>query len=148
MFSRFEPRPLAFLGVESVVGYRLKIYAITYGNESFDRNRFVDAWLLASDELPHPAVTDQRPGFGFVILHQGKTGDYFILCWWDRENELPTRVFIRDSKGWRKSIGGESFCVWDLKVMWFEREAYVGKVLMGDGGGPEAYFAEIIEGSA
>lgn len=98
--------------------------------------------------MPRPAVGDGRPGVGFAILHQGRTGDYLILGWWDRENELPTRVFIRDADGWRPANGGESFCVWDLRVLWWEREAYVGTVLAGRDDGVEAYMKMAVRGWA
>jgi hypothetical protein len=148
MFTPYQPRPLAFLGVESVAEYRLKVYAISYGDEPFSRDRFAGGWALASKELPQPGVAAQRPGVGFAILHQGKTGDYLILCWWDRENELPTQVFVKDTDGWRPARAGESFCVWDLRVIWWEREAYIATVLAGREGGFEQYVTSVVEGYA
>jgi hypothetical protein len=148
MFTHYEPRPLAFLGIESVAGYRLKAYAIHYGDRPFDRNRFAGAWLQAISELPQPAIAVDRPGVGFVVMHQGRTGDYFILAWWDRENELPLRVFVADAGEWRPVRGGESACVWDLRVIWSEREAYVGTVLAGRTDGVEAYLTATNEGYA
>jgi hypothetical protein len=42
--------------------------------------------------------------------------------------------------------GGESFCVWDLRVIWWE--AYVTAVLAGRPGGVEAYLTTVAEGYA
>jgi hypothetical protein len=148
MLTSYAPRPLAHLGTEDFAGYRLKVYAIQYGVKPFDRKRFSPGWELAMASLPQPATTSERPGLGFVILHQGKTGDYLILCWWDRENELPTRVFLNNSEGWRPAQGSESFCVWDLKVIWHEREAYVGTMLAGRPTCTEAYLALHVVGNA
>ena len=148
MFARYRPRPLTFLGLEPLAGYRLKVYAIRYGDGPFDRDRFIGGWALASAALPRPAAAAERPGVGFVVLHQGRTGDYLILAWWDRENELPLRVFVADAGGWRPAVGGESVCVWDLRVLWWEREAYVGTVLAGRLDGVESYLATIVEGYA
>ncbi len=148
MFAQYQPRPLAFLGIESASGYRLKTYSIRYDELPFDRARFRDGWDLALAALPQPAVADGRPGVGFAILHQGRTGDYLILSWWDCENELPTRVFLRDADGWRPAAGGESFCVWDLRVIWWEREAYVGTVLARRDDGVEVYLKMHVEGFA
>lgn len=144
----YRPRALAFLGVEDAAGYRLKTYLIRHDDSPLDRERFRAGWGLAVRQLPSPAVAPGRPGLGFAILHQGRTGDYLILCWWDRENELPTRVFIRDSEGWRVASGSESFCVWDLRVVWWEREAYVATVLAGRADGAEAYLSMTAEGWA
>lgn len=148
MFVPYRPRPLAFLGIDTASGYRLKIYSIRTDDAPFDRVRFRAGWDQALAVLPQPAVADGRPGVGFAILHQGRTGDYLILSWWDRENELPTRVYLRDAGGWRPAIGGESFCVWDLRVLWWEREAYVGTALAGGTDGVEAYLTMAVEGWA
>jgi hypothetical protein len=148
MFTRYQPRPLDFLGVESVAGHRLKVYAIRHGGQPFDRGQFAGGWELATLALPQPDVAAGRPGVGFAILHQGATSDYFVLSWWDGQIELPTRVSVRGPEGWRPASGGESFCVWDLRVMWWEREAYVATVLAGRLDGVEVYRAIVAEGYA
>jgi hypothetical protein len=146
VFQPYEPRPLDFLGVEIVSAFRLKVYAIRFGGAEFDSERFSRGWALARAALPQPAVAASRPGLGFAILHQGRTADYFVLCWWDRENELPLRVF--DANGWRPATDGESVCVWDLRVIWNEREAYVRTMLAGQLSDEEGYLAATIHGEA
>ena len=149
MLTPYQPRPLTFLGVESVSGYLLKAYAIRHtADQPVERARFAERWTLAAGVLPQPALAEGRPGVGFAILHQSPEEDYLILSWWDRQNELPTRVFLGGPKGWRAATGGESFCVWDLRVMWWEREAYVGTGLAGRADGVEAYLATTVEGFA
>jgi hypothetical protein len=148
VFQPYEPRPLDFLGVETVSGFRLKAYAIRFGGAELDKDRFAGGWALARAALPQPAVAASRPGLGFAILHQGRTGDYFVLGWWDRENELPLHVFVRDSNGWRPAANGESVCVWDLRLIWHEREAYVRTMLAGSPCDEAAYLAANIHGEA
>jgi len=148
MFTPYQPRPLTFLSVETLAGYRLKVYSICYGDAAFDRSRFAGGCELARAALPQPAITRDRPGVGFAILHQGRTGDYIILCWWDQENELPLRVFVRGSDGWRPAKEHESVCVWDLRIVWWEREAYVATMMAGRADGLEAYLARVAEGYA
>ncbi len=111
--------------MEQPGGYRLKSYGIVCGEAAFEKERFAGGLTLAAKELPTPASVSGRPGVGFVILHQGFGVDYLILAWWDRENELALRVFVREDAGWRPARGGEGLCVWDLRVLWHEREAYV-----------------------
>lgn len=143
IYTPYQPRPISFLGIETVAGYRLKTYAIHLPGEVFDRSRFARGWQLAGASLPEPRVNAERPGVGFVILHQGRTAEYLVLCWWDRENELPTRVFINDQAGWRAATQGESFCVWDLQVIWSEREAYVATALAGQVNWEQAYLQSV-----
>ena len=87
-------------------------------------------------------MAEGRPGVGFVIAHQGQTANYTVLAWWDRENELPLRVFVDEAKngdGWRPNEADESVCVWDLEILWKERQAYVDHVLRPGGGSVEGY---------
>ena len=148
MFKAYHPRPLRFLGVETVAGHRLKAYSILQGDGPFDRERFAGGLDSTREVLPSPDLAAGRPGLGFVILHQAGVGDYLILGWWDRENELPTKVLINEGDGWRSGEGGESFCVWDLRVIWWEREAYAGTMLAGREDGAEAYLTNVVEGYA
>ena len=147
-FIPYEPRPLRYLGLRETRGYRLKTYAIVYGTGVMRADAFEPGLRLAEASLPEPAVGDGRPGVGFAILHQGRTGDYVILGWWDRENELPLRIVLTDGGEWRHAAGGESMCVWDLRVIWWEREAYVATMLSEDGRGVEAYLAAVVAGYA
>lgn len=135
----YSPRPIVLLEPIGHEGWRLKVYSIVFGDSAFNRPRFDGGLAAALRELPSPAKTADRPGAGFVILHQGRDVDYVVLAWWDRENELPLRVFVRErvaGKAWRAARGGESVCVWDLQVIAAERDAYVDTVMGGgaDGG--------------
>lgn len=134
----FQNRPINPLGLLQQRGWDIKCYSIVYGDHGFDRDRFSGGVDLAMAALPTPARTAKRPGVAILIAHQGNGADYVVLAWWDRENELPLRVFVRDQSSgpeWRPAQGSESVCVWDLDVLWAEREAYVNTVLAG--GEPE-----------
>jgi hypothetical protein len=130
----FVQRTIGSQGVVNHGAWRLKRYTITRETEtsSQDWQSFADGRGLAFAALPSPAQTAQRPGVGFVIEHRGLGADYVVLAWWDRENELPVRVLVRDhapEAEWRAAGATESFCVWDLQVITFERDAYVNTVL-------------------
>lgn len=144
----FAPRRIQFRNLIALRDWRIKRYTITRSKAggAADWSDFVDGRELAVQTLPEPARTSERPGFAFIVEHRGADADYIVLCWWDRENELPTRVFVRDhhaNTGWHAATGGESFCVWDLEVIAFERNAYVGTLLArgADATAGEAYLA-------
>lgn len=141
----FAERPIRFHGLREPGGYRLKLYSVVYGGGPPEMERFERGLALAFAELPRPAVVPGRPGAGFAILHQGSNANYVVLGWWDRENELPLRVFVRDG-AWRPARGAESICVWDLELLWHERCAYVETVLAkGEETAVEDYLARIPE---
>ena len=152
----FEPRRVGFHGLRSSRGWQLKLYSIVYGADPVDWDGFAPGLALSEACLPEPAVALGRPGVGFLIAHQGRTGNYLILGWWDNENELPLRVFVsrdRQRESWRPAEGSESICVWDLEVLWAERQAYISTVLRPGAGDIAGYLARhfqhlcLIEGS-
>lgn len=143
-YQPFAPRDTRFVGVVELDDFRLKHYAIVHGDAPFGADRFEAGVAIALDTLPHPATTPARPGVGVLITHQGNGADYVVVAWWDRENELPIRVIVNDGRGWRAAAGGESICVWDLEVLWREREAYVATVLREDVDEPiDAYLEQV-----
>jgi hypothetical protein len=142
----YAPRARGFLGVRHHGDWRLKIHSIVHGAAPLDQDAFAPGVAMALAALPEPAVTSARPGVGFVILHQGATGHYTVLGWWDRENELPLRIFVNPqlaTDGWRRNEPSESICVWDLEVLAGERDAYVRALLKPGGGGVEAYLEDV-----
>lgn len=145
----YQPRPIRAHGVRDVDGWRLKLYTITHGGAEPALTAFEDAWPLLEDALPEPPVLPGRPGVGFVVLHRGRGVDYAVLGWWDRENELPLRVFVRgpeEAAEWRPARGSESICVWDLEVIAFERTAYVETVMASAGPDVEGYLGRRMRG--
>ena len=144
-YAPFAHRPIASHGVIRRANHRLKLYTIRHGEDPLDLDDYRDGLELALSELPVARPSEGRPGLGFVIVHRGRDLDYVVLAWWDRENELPVRVFVRDDGEWRPAGESESFCVWDLEVMAFERNAYVETVLGGKEGGSSAYLGQVLE---
>jgi hypothetical protein len=133
----YLPRLISRQDTLTVDGWDLKRYSITLPGSPIEPARFDEARRLAISALPAPASTAQRLGVGFLVEHQGDGVDYCVLGWWDRENELPLRVFVAEpGAAWRPARGSESVCVWDLEVIAAERAAYIATVLSskpGDG---------------
>lgn len=118
------------------------MYSVQFGARPVDWAGFAPGMDAALRELPEADEARGCPGLGFLIAHQGRTGDYAVIAWWDRENELPMRVFVRRSgEAWRPAQDNESICVWDLEILWAERQAWVETMLTPGGGGEEAYLA-------
>ncbi len=133
----FAPRPTTCAGVIEHGGWRLKLYEITAPGGTLDQAAYDAGMGPALGELPQPAHTVGRPGLGFVIQNQGCDPQgrrlcYLVVCWWDNANELFIRTLIKgESTGgaWVSAPDRASICVWDLGVIWHERNAYAGHVL-------------------
>jgi len=127
-------------------GWKLKPYRVL-GREADRDAPLDDAELqVILDYLPDPAEAPGRPGLGFIIEHLANPIDYTVLCWWQNKNEMITRIFVREAGGpWRPTKGNESFCVWDLDIMWFERNAFIRTMLSMPAHDPAAYLAARFE---
>ena len=131
-YVRYAPRRITAAPARTVLGYRLTEYRVVPIGVEFEPQRFASAETLIATELPATVDADLgRPGVGFFIAHQGATGDYLVLAWWDQQNELPLRVWCRGDDGWRPARASESVCVWDLEIIWFERNAWIETALSG-----------------
>jgi hypothetical protein len=153
----YRDRVVRLGGVLEREGWRLKRFDISVDGHLSDE-AFAPGVEMALSRLPRPAVSAVRAGVGALIRHLGRGAGgedalYVVLMWWDNRNEMITRVFVRDDSGgapgaWIAGDGRYSFCVWDLEVMWREREAYVRHVLSPERGADiEAYLTEGMSGA-
>lgn len=129
-----------------MLGWAVKMYSIHAEDRPIDRPRFEGVVPQVLSALPSPAIVEGRVGVAILILHQGRGVDYAVLAWWDRENELPLRVFVSEGgkNAWRAARGSESICVWDMEVLWGERQLYVRNV-MGHGSDVTGYAHSVID---
>lgn len=110
--NRFAAREIEFAGTRTLHGWTVKMYGVHLPEVPVDWASFDRALDLAAAALPAPEPDIGRPGLGIFIAHQGVTGDYGVLGWWNHENELPFHIMGRrgPSGPWRKAVEGES--VW------------------------------------
>ena len=151
----YSPRRVLARGVRAVDGWRLKQYLIVYGTAEPDWQRFESGLSSARSQglwPPSPPLAPGRFGVGFSIGHQGRSSDYLVLRWWDNENELPGHILVHDRvphAPWRPARAGEGLCVWDLAVIWHERNAFVRTMLARTGEpDPEPYLTDTCTGTA
>lgn len=141
----YSPREIRFWGLREPGRWALKLYSVLYGPGPVDWEGFEPALQMAERQLPKVDESRGRPGLGFLIAHQGRTGDYVVLAWWDHENELPLRVWVRRGrdKPWCPAKDGESVCVFDLEILWAERRAWVETMLTKAEPNHAGYLAQV-----
>jgi hypothetical protein len=123
----YKPRPVRFLDVAELDGWRIKVYGIAYEGERPEEALVQAALDTARRSLPAPPSTDDR------YVHQGRGSNFVFLDWWADENELHHHIWF-SSKDAPSALtaaqpGDPIACAWDISVLAHEREAWVAHVL-------------------
>jgi hypothetical protein len=146
----FEPyvrRPVRPLEVWEIDGWKVKAYSIAFRSERA-RTELVDAMRrLVSGRLPRPAVSAAHHGTAFACAHDGETGEFVFLCWWENENELAHVVWggARGDGLRERGTHQTRSCVWEAAVICHERAAWVRHVLANPAGADlGAYLADVL----
>lgn len=133
--TAYQPRRVGHLPNWVEEQHHFKRYTIAYDDTEVDLLAFEHGLAFAFQQL------SKKPSFsnvqlGFIIEHQGNSADYLILGYWANENECFIEVFIHQfntpKNAWRPAKE-ESFCIWDLQIIGFERQAYVRHILSQTG---------------
>ena len=128
----YRPRPVHFLELWEVSGWRLKLYGLSYEHEKPEPNLLAAAKEVIQQHLPSPRA-DGAYGVGYVGVNQGRDRNYVFMDWWANETELHHYLYISSDQAPLKledATGtGILASVWGLQLIWFERNAWLEKVL-------------------
>jgi hypothetical protein len=146
-FEPYARRAVRPVDVWRVHGWKVKAYSIAVRRE-LARPELVDAMRkLVAGRLPRPAVSDAHHGAAFACAHDGETGEFVFLCWWENENEL-AHVVWGGAKGSglpERGTHQTRSCVWEAAVLCHERNAWLRHVLANPAGPDlDAYFADVL----
>lgn len=133
--SAYQTRPIRFVELYHINNWIVKIYSISLRREHVD-TAFID---YAKQNLSHwlEQVTNyplETYNIATLILHEGKEGCFAIINWWIDENMLQNHVYLSTYDEPQKFVlysdKGIMTCVWELEVIWFERDAWIKHILM------------------
>lgn len=143
----FKPRPARFLGIEEFGDWRMKVYGLTAEHQRLLPALVTEARKLARNVVP--SMPSDGYGVGFIGVHCGRDANFVFIDWWANENELHHNVFrssLAQPLDLCRTQEGSCACVWDLQVIWFERNAWVDKVLNNPRGPDlEAYLKKVLD---
>jgi hypothetical protein len=143
-FTPYRPRPIRFLELWESAGWTVKVYGISAHGEQPSAELCQAAKQLAQVRLPQPAATDERYGAAILIVNQGADGNYVLIDWWLGENMLQHHVYSAPSGSSEHfhyaTPDGLGFCVWELVVYGFERQAWIDTMLAAPQPSLAAYF--------
>ena len=136
-FDPYVPRPTKFIDQINSEGWRIKVYGISAKSLPLPDEVLLEGMKIALAHLPQPALSEQRYGVGFLIIHHGTMRNWYLLDWWEKEDIIHHKLFSSPLDNPR-SISAEPdksliACVHELRVITFESEAWIKTVLCKDG---------------
>ena len=135
-FDPYVMRPIKFIDQVNSEGWRIKIYGISAKSLPLPQEVVSEGMKNVLSHLPQPALTEQRYGVGFLIIHQGTMRNWYLLDWWEKQDIIHHKLFSSPLDK-PSSISTESdkslfACVHELRVIIFESEAWIKTVLCRD----------------
>jgi hypothetical protein len=131
--KKFKSRPIRFIKLYSEKDWHIKIYSISdtkeFVHEAYINNALpnLPEWLALSNYTNY-----QNYKVATLIFHECKEGCFAILNWWVDDNMLQHYVYVCpdiNSEYTVFSSNGIVTCVWELQVLWHERNAWIKHVL-------------------
>jgi hypothetical protein len=134
LLEHYRRRPISFLELWEEADWRIKVYSITEVGASIRPELLAAAKDAARRWLRQPLAPGRRHyGVGFMGVHEGPSANFVFLDWWADDNELYHQVYLSaaDNPDHLQYVTptGLAATVWDLRVLCFERQAWVDTVL-------------------
>ncbi|PMQ05717.1 hypothetical protein DyAD56_07970 [Dyella sp. AD56] len=99
----------------------IKVYTIAADGKAVDISHYQPR--LHAMKQARPVAWRDTPAF--AICHEAANARYLVLGWWGNDNEMFIAVAAQDATGWVEDMSRYSFCLWDMEVMWHERNAFI-----------------------
>jgi len=129
----YKLRSIRYIELFEELDWRLKVYGISYKDELPNPHLIEIGKDIARQRLPQPSITENRYGIGFLCIHEARDANFFLLEWWSDENALNHHIYTSsfDSPTEIKEITleGPNICVWELRLLCYERQAWLDNVL-------------------
>lgn len=145
----YTKRAIRFLELWQHGGWRLKVYGIADGRPKPRPELLTAAQAIAKQRLESIPISLRHYSVGFLGVHDGRTSNFVFVDWWADENELHHHVYVspkdQPSRFTYATPSGLAACVWDLRLMAFERQAWLDTVLKPPAG-PDvgAYLRQVL----
>lgn len=133
----YQPRPIRFLELWQTAGWTLKLYGIAYSRPLPRPELLAAAKEVAATQLAK-LQTQEHYHLGFMGVHDGRGANFVFVDYWADENELHHHVYISPAEHPARfeyaTPTGLIACVWDLRVICFERQAWLETALANPAG--------------
>ncbi len=142
----YQSRAITCLELYEAKDWQIKVYSILHQDKSLNQQLIDAAKETATLFLPQPAQTPRHYGVAFINVHQGKSYDFVTIAYWAFESELIHQSYMRPSSSSEQleplTASELSSDVWDIRLLSFERDAWLHNVLRSPKPDVQAYLRE------
>jgi hypothetical protein len=135
-FAAYAERLIRFLGIWEVNGWRLKVYGISATRGLHDpetvSSEMIDSGRRIAEKVFTRNPTTNSYALGYVIFHEGRLANWLLLDWWADEIQVRHQLFkspSADPAAFERVTSDLVACIWELRVIGFEREAWIEAML-------------------
>lgn len=131
----YRPRSIRFIEWWEIDGWTMKVYGISSQSEYPKQECIVLGKKIALEQLHTITVPTEIYHLGFIIVHETANGIFILIDYWTGENMLCSHAYFKENDSPTVSDltpSGLTACIWELRVIHFERDAWVEHVLLND----------------
>lgn len=133
LHESYKKRSIRFLELWQLDRWRFKVYGIKYGGEYPKLDLIQQAKNLAQEQIQLLTTETDVYNVGFIIVHEAREANFFLVDWWTGENMLVNHAYtstLNDPEILQYvTPTGLMACVWELRILCFERQAWIDNVL-------------------
>lgn len=104
-----------------------KIYTVSVSNKPVAQKAYKNQLI----EIKKSRKRDWTNTPSFAIFHDGLIHQYLVFVWWGNDNEMFVSVSVKQDSVWLEDRNLYSFCLWDLEIMWAERNFFIETMYSG-----------------
>lgn len=144
--KKYLPRLIRFLELLECDEWTIKVYSISENSDLVEEKYYLEAKKQLALWLKSSQLTGlENYQIGTLILHECSYGCFAVINWWTDNNMLQHYVYLTSNQELLYKnyfSNGLVSCVWELSVLWFERNAWVKHVLSTNEPNFNAYLNE------
>jgi len=132
--TQYQIRPIRFIGLENFEEWTFKVYSISCRLEKANQ-LWIDSAINQFPIWIRNVNNTNKKNYrvATLIVHEGREGCFAIISCWVDENMLQLFAYfagdIQKVDFQLISDKGLVSCVWELAILWFERNAWVNLVM-------------------
>lgn len=143
-------RPIRFIELWTTNQWKIKIYYITEFGMELDESFITIAKNIAENEIAKITPSHNHHHSAFLTIHISGpfVFNQIIFDWWAEENELRHLVFKAEPNDPKNFVNitstGKAFCIWELKIIGFERDSWMENILLNENPSLEKYYSDVL----